>query len=322
MLKLLFLSLLLPTIGQSHPGIGIVKDSKGNVYYTDLKHVWKITSGNKSVVVPNVHTHELYIDQHDNLYGEGGYYDDKALKFYHYLWVYRPNGKIDTVTGMKEAYVHQDFSLAKDKKRNEYYIKRFLIPHNDTRRIYRKSPDGKEIVLATGNFKDVNWLHPQDDGSLLFVSNNSIYRVDSLGSIQLVKENVADSKSSNKPFSNNILVWGVWQDNVRNIYVAVHSDQSIKKIDTSGHMTDIYKLSGNWSPLHGVFDNDNKLWVLESSDKNDVRVTCVETIPLAVDTMNKTNSNLFIYIIISGVLLGIAFLKLRHLHWGLRRLKS
>ena len=72
----------------------------------------------------------------------------------------------------------------------------------------------------------------------------------------------------------------------------------------------------------GVFDNDNKLWVLESSDKNDVRVTCVETTPLAVDTMNKTNSNLFIYIIISGVLLGIAFLKLRHLHWGLRRLKS
>ena len=28
----------------AHPGIGIVKDSKGNIYYTDLKQVWKISS--------------------------------------------------------------------------------------------------------------------------------------------------------------------------------------------------------------------------------------------------------------------------------------
>ncbi|MDP9229560.1 MAG: hypothetical protein M3O67_02675 [Bacteroidota bacterium] len=36
----------------AHPGIGIVKDSKGNIYYTDLKHVWKIsTDGNRTVVV-------------------------------------------------------------------------------------------------------------------------------------------------------------------------------------------------------------------------------------------------------------------------------
>ncbi len=108
--KLVFLIILFPIIGRAHPGVGIVKDSKGNIYYTDLKQVWKITNSNKTVVVPNVHTHELYVDQNDNLYGEGGYYDNKAIKFYHYLWVYRPAGQIDTVLRMKEAYVHQDFS--------------------------------------------------------------------------------------------------------------------------------------------------------------------------------------------------------------------
>ncbi len=32
---------------------------------------------------------------------------------------------------------------------------------------------------------------------------------------------------------------------------------------------------GNWAPIHGVFDNRNRLWLLESSDKNEVRVTLV-----------------------------------------------
>lgn len=306
--KLLHLIILLPFVGWAHPGVGIVKDSKGNIYYTDLQQVWKITNGNKFIIVPNVHTHELYVDKNDNLYGEGGYYDEKANKFYHYLWVYNSNGKIDTVIGLKEQYVHQDFSLTRDKKGNEYYLKRFLVPHTDTNHIYRKSPDGKETIFASGNFKAVNWLHPQDNGTLLYVSNNAIYKVDSMGNIGLVKENIANIKPAFKFSGNNIMIWGVWQDNAKNIYAAVFSDQSVKKIDANGNMTDIYKSKGNWTPLHGVFDKDNKLWVLESSDKNDVRVAMAETIHIAT---YKTNSNLINYLIISCIIAGIVIIYLK-----------
>lgn len=166
--------MLSPLTGYTHPGVGIVKDSKGNIYYTDLKQVWKITKGKSTIVVPDVHTHELYIDQNDNLYGEGGYYDDKTNKFYHYLWVHRPDGRTDTVLGMREQNLQQDFALAKDKTGNEYYIKRFLIPHTDTSHIYRKTAVGQETIFATGNFKHVNWFHPQDDGSLLYASKDAI----------------------------------------------------------------------------------------------------------------------------------------------------
>jgi len=59
----------------AHPGTGIVRDRRGNVYYTDLVHVWRITrAGHKSVVVHNVHTHELAIDSLGNLYGEDSRY--------------------------------------------------------------------------------------------------------------------------------------------------------------------------------------------------------------------------------------------------------
>ncbi|MFN2441023.1 MAG: hypothetical protein ABR503_17620, partial [Chitinophagaceae bacterium] len=85
----------------------------------------------------------------------------------------------------------------------------------------------------------------------------------------------------------------------------VFSDQMVKKIDTNGNITDFYKFKGNWAQLHGVFDHDNKLWVLESSDKNDVRVTLAETTPIPTDKTNKTNSNLLTYIIISCIVVGI-----------------
>jgi len=146
---------------------------------------------------------------------------------------------------------------------------------------------------------------------LLYVSGNIIYKVDSLGNIRLVKEHIANTKPSFKFSGNNIMIWGVWQDNAKNIYAAVFSDQTVKKIDANGNMIDIYKSKDNWAPSHGIFDNDNKLWVLESSDKNDVRVTLVETTSIATDTTNKTNSKLLTYVIIGCIALGIVIIYLR-----------
>jgi hypothetical protein len=303
MSKIFFILFLLPSIGLAHPCVGIVKDSKGNIYYTDLIQVWKITKGKKKVVVPGVHTHELYIDLKDNLYGEGGYYDDKTVKFYHYLWVYRPNGRIDTVIGMREQYIHHDFALSKDKKGNEYYIKRFLVPHTDTTHLYRKTPHGHETVYATGNFRNVNWLHLQDDGSIFYVSGNSLYRVDTVGNIILVKEGLGNKNPSFKFSGKNIMIWGIWQDNSKNVYAAVFSDQAVKKVGVNGVITEIYKSKDNWAPLHGVFDNDNRLWVLECSDNNEVRVSLAETVPIIVP---KRNSNVQGYLIIGSIVLGIA----------------
>src|SRR5687768_15883654 len=58
-----------------HPGVGIVRDRQGNVFYTDLTHVWRITpAGRKSIVVRDVHTHELAIDSLGNVYGEDSRY--------------------------------------------------------------------------------------------------------------------------------------------------------------------------------------------------------------------------------------------------------
>ena len=83
----------------AHPGIGIVIDSRGNIYYTDLKQVWKIKpDGSKSVAVTGVHTHELFLDGEDNLYGEHLWYNGEQLDTWgHYVWCLHSNGIFDTM---------------------------------------------------------------------------------------------------------------------------------------------------------------------------------------------------------------------------------
>ena len=68
---LILLVIVAPGSALCHPPVGIVIDSKGNIFYSDLNHVWKIArDGTRSIAVENVHTHDLYIDKNDNLYGE------------------------------------------------------------------------------------------------------------------------------------------------------------------------------------------------------------------------------------------------------------
>ncbi|MEJ7913042.1 MAG: hypothetical protein WKF70_07800 [Chitinophagaceae bacterium] len=302
MIKLFFVLLLASPVVRAHPGVGIVKDTRGNVYYTDLQQVWKISNGTRKVVVPNVHSHELYISPNDDLYGENETYDDKANKFFHYLWVYHPNGQLDTLVGKKEAYIDQDFSLSRDDAGNEYYIKQFLV-RPDTTHIFLKSGNGAESILASGKFKGITWLHPQAGGSLLYALNNAIYRVDTRGNVHLVKDSIGNTVSSFGFSRKSITIWGIWEDKEQNIYVAVFSDQTVKRIDKQGRLSNYYRSKGNWAPLHGVFDNDNKLWLMEGSDQNEVRVALANSHSSLPMASNKSYRN--IYMVASVLALGI-----------------
>jgi hypothetical protein len=299
-----FICFLLPLLLHAHPGVGIVKDSKGNIFYTDLQQVWRISNGIRKVVIPNVHTHELYIDKNDNLYGQNEIYDATSEKFHHYLWVYRPTGKLDTVVGMKEAYIDPDFSLARDIHGNEYYTKQFLKNPN-SEHIYRKSPDGKETIYASGHFKGVKWLHPQQSGNLLYALHNNIYKVDTNGAVQLVKEGIGSITPSFAFSKNNITLWGLWEGKNQDIYVAAFSDQAVKKIDSNGSVSVYYRSKDNWTPLHGVFDNEHRLWVLEGSDKNEVRVQLANGTLMKGTTSSRTKLSTYLLpaILLSVILL-------------------
>jgi hypothetical protein len=269
LLTVLVFLFLLPFSISAHPGIGIVRDSKGNIYYTDLEQVWKISNGIRSIAVPHVHTHELYIDAADNLYGEHVSTVSDYV-FDHYLWVLKGNGDLDTVIEKTRAYQRNDYSLARDASGNEYYVKQFYST-GDTQHIYRRTPEGKETIFSTGNVNRVSWLHPQADGSLLYVKSNHLYLALGGDTAKLLASNIGSAEPRMKGW-NSPSTYGCWKDDKGNIYVAVFTDEAIKKISPDGEMTEYYRAERNWGPTHGVFDKEGKLWVLECSNTNQIRV--------------------------------------------------
>jgi hypothetical protein len=303
MKRLLFLLLILPFAAIAHPGIGIVADKKGNIFYTDLQNVYRISGGQKSIAVPNVHTHELYIDARGNLYGQHEI-TISDHQFRHYLWRLMPSGRLDTLVSPRDAYAEIDFSLARDPEGNEYYTRQF-IRNPESAHIYKKSPDGKETIFATGNFKGVRWLHPQEDGSLLFVLHNQVYRVTPDGKSQVIARNVAQEKPSFAFSGNSVTVWGIWQDDAKNVYVAAFSDQAVKKIAPDGTVTTHYRSSGKWTPLQGVFDNRGRMWLMESSDRNEIRVV---ELPLVMQASAGSDNNLYVGLLAIFLAIGGFFL--------------
>ncbi len=259
MRKIFCLLFLFPAGACAHPGIGILRDSKGNIFYTDLEQVWKITKGIKTIAVRNVHTHELFLDAMDNLYGEHLRYESEATdRFFHYMWKLTPDGRLDTIVNTRQAYIKNDFSLAGDLYRNSYYIS-----HTDSSKIFKIHPDGRETLFANGRFTGVKFLHVQEDGSILFVLKNDVFRINSTGVVKIIAENIVDDQIS---------IWSVWQDESKNIYASVFSEHQILKIDALGKISVHHISENHWSPVHGVFDGNNQLWVLEYSDKNEARV--------------------------------------------------
>ena len=312
-LKVIFLAFFLcqTTSSLAHPGIGLVKDSKGNLYYTDLSQVWKISNGKKSIAVPHVHTHQLFMDKEDNLYGEDLQYDgDARATFSHSLWILRPGAIVETIVSNRQAYMKIDYSLNRDLSGNEYFTKVFTaIP--DTIHLYRRSANGKELIIATGQFGGVAWFHPQVDGSILYTRDNNLYRIDNLGTIRQIATSLALDIPSFKNFGSKS-VYGAWQDNT-DVYVAVFSDQRILKINRKGEKTEVYHSEKNWGPTFGLFDLNGNLWVLECSVNNEIRVVnaSVSANPVGDDMNSKKRSLYPILICIVTVGLFIIFRKMK-----------
>ena len=141
---------------EAHPGIGIVLDSKGNVFYTDLNHVWKISpKGEHSIALRDVHTHELYIDEEDNLYGEHEWYEGEATdKWGNYVWRLSNDGVFEKTIPDVEGFLDNN-TLVRDHKNNTYWVER-----SDTYDILNmQTSNGQSCYVSTHQFEDIRWMY-------------------------------------------------------------------------------------------------------------------------------------------------------------------
>jgi len=259
--------LLISYLCQAHPGIGIVKDSKGNIYYTDLKYVWKLSpGGKKEIVVRNVHTHELYIDANDNLYGEHLWYNGEQVKTWgYYVWCLKKSGELIKVVEPTEGF-RNDYSFVKDSSGNMYWIERFTIT-----RFMKKSPDGKITKLAEGKFGFIGWIYATAGGTIYFTESNKLQKLTPDGEFIMLTDNLGSKTTDFSVMGHNYTSYGIWTDTADNVYVAMIDAKKVNRINPDGKVQTISRSNSLWTACSGLFDNDGNLWLLENSMTNEVR---------------------------------------------------
>jgi hypothetical protein len=270
--KLLTLTILLliTNLAISHPGIGIVEDSKGNIFYSDLKQIWKISlNGRKTIAVQNVHTHELYIDNNDNLFGEHLWYNGERLNTWgHYVWKLSSTGVFEKVIPDKEGLRDESYSFVRDHGGHMFFADR----KQDCQHVKVKKPDNTVTKLTIQCFTNIRWMQVDRKGIVYVVDETDLKKINKQGVVKTIEAEVSDRKLTNLYQKDQHSVYGIWDDKEGNIYTAVYTGRLIKKFTPDGKIEVVAETALPWSPSAGLVDRSDNLWILENSITGDVRV--------------------------------------------------
>jgi hypothetical protein len=244
---------------KAHPGVGIVMDRQGNVFYTDLVNVWKIDpSGKKTLAVRGVHTHELFLDSQGNLFGEHLWYTGERLNTWgHFVWKRTPHGQYQKITPDTEGFL-TDYSFVRDHFGNMY------VADRDTacQMIYQISPRQQRKKVSPVCLTHVSWMYANAQGEIVFTDDKKLK--------QLTKRGVRTIAS----LSNGAM--GVWDDAEGNLYAACYVDRQVKKFTKDGRVIVVATTHSDWYPSGGLIGPDGACWILENNSRNEVRVEKIQ----------------------------------------------
>ena len=238
----------------AHPAVSVAIDSRGYVYYSDLEQVWRVApDGSKSVAVPGVHTHELYLDAQDNLFGENLWYRNE--KWGHYVWKRDAAGRVTRIRPPTPGFL-TNYSFTRDRAGNMYF------PDRDRGAILRIAPNGA-VTRVAGELKAMRWLHVTPAGTLYVVDGTDLVRIRN-GRVERFARGVTSARRHT--------IMGLWTDRAENVYLADHEHRTVKRVTPSGAVSLFARSTFPWSPTGGAFAPNGDLWLLEASTTNTVRV--------------------------------------------------
>jgi len=252
---------------QAHPGIGLVYDGDQTLYYTDLNHVWELNTktGEAHIYIENIHTHELALDAEGNLYGEHYWYVESQEQFWNYIWVKPKDSPLEKIRGDLEGE-NEDFSFVRDSGFASYTIR----PNNGRYEIVRTD----SVRQHSWHKVDLNrpgWPFVSPGGKLYFSDYPRLYAATPEG-VEIITE---DLSSSRFPFSlqdKTHHIYGIWQDMADAVYVALYGGRQVVRINPEKKIERVLKTGLSWSPVNGIFDKENHLWLMEARLDGVVRV--------------------------------------------------
>jgi len=233
----------------AHPAWGIVVNSHGEVYYSDLETVWKIDrAGHKSVAraAGGHHVHELAIDDHDNVYG--GDYDGTNTR----VWKMTPSGN---VTFIDATGVWRDYSVDE----NEHLRQQTRILHHGT------------TLVAGGRFGHADGFreHAQFGHIVALTVADAIYVTDDpyVRRVTFDGHVTTIARDLDRPHATNAIdfgyLMGLAVDRNGVIYVADFRNRRVLKI-AHGVVTTIATSPAPWSPTGVAIGRNGEIYALEN----------------------------------------------------------
>lgn len=266
-LALALLITFLAASAAAHPPVSVVIDSKGNVYYSDLHQVWRIApNGQRTIAVPNVHTHELVLDAKDTLYGEHLWYEGERVdKWGHYVWRRLADGRIEKVIPSREGFL-DNYSFVRDRAGTMYW--------GDRKKglIRKRFADGRIVTHARLPKGNLRWMSATPNGTLHFISSGDLYRVPPNGAVSLLADGLGSRTLLSLGKVDQHSVMGIWTDRAGRVYVADSANRCVRRVEAGGKTSVVFTTAFPWSVSGGAFDAAGSLWVLEYSTTNQARV--------------------------------------------------
>lgn len=208
---LLAIVLSLHQRADAHPATGIVVDSKGNVYFSDLETIWKVETSRKLTVFrPGIrgrHVHELTIDSEDNLFGADISYESQ--KWVSAVWKMTPSGDL-TYLLKPTIDPPRGMSLWHDSQNNMYWVDQNNHVKSRTL-LLRRTPEGAVTTLAGGawghadgkgieaRFGSIGGMTVAADGNIYLTDGDSLRRVTLDGVVTTLARDLTTRTSEDSP---------------------------------------------------------------------------------------------------------------------------
>lgn len=246
----------------AHPGVGIVMDRRGNVFYTDLTQVWRIApDGSRSVAVAGVHTHELHIDAADVLYGEHLWYEGERTDTWgHRVWQRTPNGAVSEIIPARAGFLtNYGYSFVRDAAGAMYWVER---EHGN---LFRKRAANGVVsdVARCADCRDVRWMMVTAGGTIYFEDLYDLRAIGLDGRVRLVVKRLATRTILQVVSDDRHALMGLWSDAGGNIYVADAAGRRVARVSPDGQVTTVASSPRGWMPTGGLVSDTGDLWVLE-----------------------------------------------------------
>jgi sugar lactone lactonase YvrE len=245
-----------PRRAGAHPGWGVVRDAAGNVYYTDLAHVWRVDArGRRSIVVRDVHTHELMLDSAGALYGEHAEFLG-GDRFRHRVWRRTRDGRVEDVVPRRAGY-RDGYGFVRGGDGALYWAS---CLGGGSCVVKRRDPAGRVDTAARGArfAAPLNFLAAAPDGTLLVADGADLHRITRDGRLVRVARALARE-------GGRFALMGVHAARDGRVYVAAHFDRAVIELAPDGTRRVAARSEAPWRPS-GVLAAPDGLWVLEYDD--------------------------------------------------------